>query len=731
MSTGKKLVILIIALAIGAFFAFDLGSYLELEVLKEQQAALTRVIDANLVLSLALFFVIYVVVTALSLPGAAVMTLAGGALFGFGWGLLIISFASTIGATLAFLVARFLFRDTLKNRYASTLKKVDDGIHRDGAFYLATLRLIPVFPFFVINIVLGLTGMKTWTFYWVSQVAMLPGTAVYVNAGTQLAGIERMGDILSPELLLSFVLLGVFPLIAKFVVGRIQRKRLYADYEKPDHFDYNMVVIGGGSAGLVSAYIGATVNAKVALVERDRMGGDCLNTGCVPSKALIRSAKVAQTMRQADRYGLEAAEPNVPFASVMKRIHGVIRTIEPHDSVERFTSLGVDCIQGSARFITPWEIEVNEDGAKRRITARTLVIASGGKPFVPPIPGIEDVAPLTSENLWDIEDQPGRLVVLGGGPIGSELSQAFARLGTHVTQIEMGDCLLPREDSDVSDLMLKRFREEGVDVRLAHKASRFAVEDGERVVYCEHGNETVRIPFDRVLVAVGRKGNTEGLGLENLGIEPGPQGTLPTNDDLSVVFPNIFACGDVAGPYQFTHMAAHQAWHAAVNALFGQFRRFNVDYSVTPWVTFTSPEVGRVGLSEAEAREQGIDYEVTTYGLDDLDRAIAESEDHGFIKVITPRGKDRILGATVAGEHGGELLTEFILAMKHRIGLNKILGTIHPYPTWNESVKFAAGEWKKAHAPQKIIEWLGRYHRQRLGSGGARGGTPSAARRGG
>ncbi|TVP52722.1 MAG: pyridine nucleotide-disulfide oxidoreductase [Halomonadaceae bacterium] len=715
MSTGKKSVIALIILAVAAFFLLDMGRFLELEALKAHQGELNALIADNLLLSLALFFLVYVAVTALSLPGAAVMTLAGGALFGLGWGLVIISFASTIGATLAFLVARFLLRDTLKSRYASTLHKVDEGIRRDGAFYLATLRLIPVFPFFVINIVMGLTGMRTWTYYWVSQLAMLPGTLVYVNAGTQLAGIEGMGDIVSPGLLLSFVLLGIFPLVAKFIIGRIQRKRLYSRFRKPVNFDYNMVVIGAGSAGLVSAYIGATVNAKVALIERGSMGGDCLNTGCVPSKALIRSGKLAQQMRQADRYGLTAVNPKVPFADVMKRIHKVIETIEPHDSVERFTGLGVDCIQGSAKLITPWEVEVTEGDSTRRLTARSIIIASGGKPFVPPIPGIEEVDPLTSENLWEIEEQPGRLLVLGGGPIGCELAQAFHRLDSQVTQVEQGDRLLAREDEDVSEQVLLRFQEEGVDVRLGHKASRFAVEEGEKVLYCEHQGQEVRIVFDQVLVAVGRKANTEGLGLENLHITPTERGTLPTNDDLSVLYPNVFACGDVAGPYQFTHTAAHQAWFAAVNALFGQFKRFKVDYSVIPWVTFTSPEVGRVGLSETEARAQGIDFEVTRYGLDDLDRAITESEAHGFIKVITPRGKDRILGATVVGEHAGELLAEFILAMKHKIGLNKILGTIHPYPTWNESVKFAAGEWKKAHAPQRVIRWLGKYHSRRRG----------------
>ncbi len=664
MNRSKLLLMLAIAGVVAVFIGLDGHRVLTLENLQANQAALAQWIEQHLLVAVSGYAAIYVLVTALSLPGAVIMTLAGGAFFGNLYGLAAVSIASTVGASLAFLVARFLLRNTLRERYRDTIAKIDRGIEKDGAFYLATLRLVPVFPFFLINLAMGLTGMKLRTYALVSWIAMLPGTFVFVNAGTQLGQIQSTGDIVSADLLLSFALLGLFPLIAKFVVGFIRRRKVYAGWQKPDHFDYNLLVIGAGSAGLVSAYIAAAVKARVALIEKHRMGGDCLNTGCVPSKALIRSAKAADTLRHANRYGLESVPVKGSFKTIMNRVREVIAKVEP---------------------------------------------------AMPAIPGLADMQPLTSDNLWELQEQPARLLVLGGGPIGSELAHAFARLGSKVTQVERGDRLLAKEDWDVSALIIKQFVADGIDVRLNHSAVSFCVEDGEKVAWCEHNGEQVRIPFDQVLVAVGREANTAGLNLEQIGVDTLPNGTVPVEEDMSLRYPNVFACGDVAGPYQFTHAAAHQAWYAAVNGLFGQFRRFRVDYRVMPWVTFTSPEVARVGLSEAEARERGIDYEITRYGLDDLDRAIAESEDYGFIKVLTPPGKDKILGAVVVGAHAGEILAEFTLAMKHGLGLNKILGTIHPYPTWNESAKYAAGEWKRAHAPEAVLKLLEKLHGWRRG----------------
>ena len=716
MGAGKILLVALIVVAMAVFWLAGGAEWLTLDNLKQNRDVLDQWIDANWASAIGGYALSYVIVTALSLPGAAVMTLAGGAFFGNLYGLLAVSLASTAGASVAFLMARYLFRDTLRAKYRETVGRIDRGIEKDGAFYLATLRLVPVFPFFLINLVMGLTAMKLRTYALVSWIAMLPGTFVYVNAGTQLGQIESTGDIVSADLLLSFALLGLFPLIAKFVVGFIRRRKVYAGWQKPAHFDYNLLVIGGGSAGLVSAYIAAAVKAKVALIEKNKMGGDCLNTGCVPSKALIRSARAADTLRHANRYGLESVPVKGSFKNIMNRVREVIAKVEPHDSPERYRKLGVDCIAGEASFVSPWELEVrHNDGRTERLTARSIVVATGGKPAVPPIPGLEDMEPLTSDNLWQLEEQPDRLLVLGGGPIGSELAHAFARLGSQVTQVEMGERLLAKEDADVSELVLKQFRADGVDVRLKHSAAEFRIEEGEKVAYCKHEGERVRIPFDQVLVAVGRAANTAGLNLERIGVETLPNGTVPVEEDMSLRYPNVFACGDVAGPYQFTHAAAHQAWYAAVNGLFGQFRRFKVDYRVMPWVTFTSPEVARVGLSETEAKEKGVAYEVTRYGLDDLDRAIAESEDHGFIKVLTPPGKDKILGAVVVGTHAGEILAEFTLAMKHGLGLNKILGTIHPYPTWNESAKYAAGEWKRSHAPEGILKLLEKLHGWRRG----------------
>ena len=715
MSKSKVLLLSVFVLAFIAFFVFDLGRFLDLQTIKQYHGDAVALYQANPVLVLGGFFLAYVAVTGLSLPGAALMTLLAGALFGLVTGTILVSFASTIGATLAFLASRFIFRDSVQRKFGKRLDAINEGIRREGSFYLFALRLVPAFPFFVINLVMGLTSMKVWTFFWVSQLGMLAGTIVYVNAGTQLAQIDALGDIVSVQLLAAFALLGLFPLLARWILGAMKKRKVYAGWQKPKRFDRNLIVIGAGSGGLVSAYIAATVKAKVSLVEKHRMGGDCLNTGCVPSKALIRSAKLAQQMRQADRYGLQAVEPEFDFSQVMARVHRAIAKIEPHDSVERYTGLGVDVIQGSARLTSPWEVEIsNKQGETQRLSTRNIIIASGATPFVPPIPGLDDIEVLTSDNLWQLNTLPARLVVLGGGPIGCELSQAFARLGSQVIQVEMQPRLMMREDEDVSALIEQRFAAESVRVLTNHKALRVEAGEDQHRLICQHDGNEVVIEFDQLLCAVGRKPNTANMGLEELGVETSKTGTLAVDDYLATKFPNIFAVGDVAGPYQFTHTAAHQAWFAAVNSLFGRFKRFKVDYSVIPWTTFTDPEVARVGLNETEARELGIDYELTTYGLDDLDRAIAESADEGFVKVLTVPGKDRILGATIVGEHAGELITEFITAMKRGLGMNKLLGTIHIYPTMSEANKFAAGEWKKARKPERILAWLARFHQRQL-----------------
>jgi len=710
-TTKKLMIVATLVIAMAAYFFLDLGRYLSLAYLQQQLDIIHSFYAENRLSSWLIFLVVYVVVTALSIPGAAVMTLAGGAIFGFTTGLVLVSFASAMGATLAFLVARYLLRDWVQQRFGDRLKTINQGIEKDGAFYLFTLRLVPVFPFFLINLVMALTPLKTWTFYWVSQVGMLAGTAVYINAGTQVAQLQSAGDILSPGLIGAFVLLGLFPWIARALLSPLQRAKVYRGWEKPKHFDRNLIVIGAGSGGLVSAYIGATVKAGVTLVEKDRMGGDCLNTGCVPSKALIKSAQVASLASHSADYGLNPLYPEADFAAVMERIQRVIKTIEPHDSVERYHQLGVDCRQGNARLVSPWAVEITGNEGKQTLTARNIIIASGAAPLVPPFPGLEQIDYLTTETLWKIRGNPGRLLILGGGPIGCELAQAFARLGTRVIQVEMLPRILPREDNDAAKLVADALHRDGVELLLGHKADRFAVEGGDKVLYTQHQGESVRLVFDQILIAIGRKANTEGLGLEALEISTHKNGTIALNDFLQTRFPNIYAVGDVAGPYQFTHTAAHQAWYAAVNALFGRFKKFRVDYSVIPWATFTSPEVARVGLNEQEAAEQGVEFEVTCYGIDDLDRAITDGCAEGFVKVLTRPGSDRILGVTIVGNHAGDLIAEYVLAMKHGLGLNKILGTIHIYPTLAEANKFAAGEWKKAHAPQGLLKLVKRYHR--------------------
>jgi len=661
------------------------------------------------------YFVVYVVVATLSLPGAAVLTLIGGGIFGFMWGTILVSFASTVGATGAFLLSRYLFRNAVGRRFRTRMAAIDKGIAADGAFYLFTLRLVPIFPFFVINLVMGLTAIKAWTFLLVSQAGMLPATLVFVNAGTQIAKIDAIGDILSPALLASFAALGLLPLLSKKIIGLTKRRRALKGYPKPRRFDRNLVVIGAGSAGLVSSYIAAATKARVTLVEKHRMGGDCLNTGCVPSKALLRSAKAVYQARHSMEYGIASTNVEFSFRDVMDRVAAVVRTIEPHDSIERYTELGVECIQGDARIVSPYCVRVGD----RELTTKNIIIAAGARPFVPPIAGLDQIDYLTSDNLWDLHELPRRLVVLGGGPIGCEISQAFARLGAEVTQIEMAPRLLMREDESISATIRAALEQSGVVVELNRRAVEFRTTSSAKTIVCEAVGDSpagsVEIEFDEVIVAVGRQANVEGYGLEELGVSLNPNGTIATDRYLTTNFPNIYACGDVAGPYQFTHTASHQAWYAAVNSLFGGIRRFAVDYSVIPWCTFTDPEVARVGLNEADARERGVPYELTTYDIGDLDRAIADAVAYGTVRVLTVPGKDTILGVTIVGEHAGDLIAEFVLAMKHGLGLGKILGTIHIYPTLAEANKFAAGTWRRAHTPAWLLKLAARYHRRRIG----------------
>ncbi|MES9878914.1 MAG: FAD-dependent oxidoreductase [Candidatus Sedimenticola sp. PURPLELP] len=712
MNSKRLITLLIIVALVASFFIFDLGQYLTLEYMKAKQAELEGFRQENPLGTAAVFFLVYVVVTALSLPGATVMTLAIGAIFGLLWGFVLVSFASTLGATLAFLVARFLLRDAVQDRFGDKLKPINDGVRKDGAFYLFGLRLVPIFPFFVINLVMGLTPIRTWTYAWVSQVGMLAGTLVFVNAGTQLGKLESLSGILSPNLIFSFVLLGVFPLIAKKILQAIKARKALAGYPKPSSFDRNLVVIGAGSGGLVASYIAAAVKAKVTLIEKHKMGGDCLNTGCVPSKALIRSARFLAQTKRAKEFGFKGASAEFDFADVMERVSSVVKQVEPHDSVERYTGLGVEVIEGEAKITSPYSVTVNG----QEFTTRNIVVATGARPFVPPIEGIDQIDYLTSDNLWQLRELPRRLVVLGGGPIGCELAQSFARFGSEVTIVEMAPRLMIREDDDVAALVAERFREDHIDVRAGHMAKQFKVVDGRKILVAEYEGEPVEFEFDQVLVAVGRAANTTGFGLEELGVQISERRTIEVNEFLQTNFPNIYACGDVAGPYQFTHTAAHQAWYASVNSLFGMFRKFKVDYSVIPFATFTDPEVGRVGLNELEAQQKGVPYEVTVYELDDLDRAIADGEAFGFVKVLTVPGKDKILGATIVGDHAGDLIAEFVAAMRYGFGLNKILGTIHIYPTWTEGNKFAAGNWKRDHKPEKLLEWVERFHEWRRGN---------------
>ena len=703
----KKIILVFVIIAIiVSFFAFDLHQYLDFAYIKSKQQAIADYYQANPFQSIIIFFVVYVLVTSFSIPGASILSLLAGAIFGLLLGSILVIFAATIGATIAFWLARYLIGNTIQERYADKLKTINAGVEKDGAFYLLTLRLIPIFPFFIINVLMGLTPIRTITYVLTSFFGMLAGTVIYVNVGTQLANLESVGGILTPKIWGAFILLAIFPWIAKFIIKTIKNRRIYAGFNKPKSFHYNLAVIGAGSAGLVSSYIAAAVKAKVILIEKHKMGGDCLNTGCVPSKALIRSAKFISQANNAEKYGFKSAKVDFDFKDVMSRVHSVIKDIEPHDSVERYTSLGVECMQGEAKLKDPWTIDVNG----KSFTSKNIILATGAEPFVPPIPGLDKVNYHTSDTIWNLQELPKKMAVLGGGPIGCELAQCFARLGAEVTLVEMTPRIMLMEDAEIASMVEKSLVSDGINLLTNHTASEVRQNADVNTLVCKKGEKELLLPFDVLLVAVGRKARGSDVWSETLNIEQRKNGTLEVNEFLQTNYPNIYACGDVTGPYQLTHTAAHQAWYTSVNSLFGAFKKFRVDYSVIPWCTFTEPEVAHVGLNEQQAKDQNIEYEVSRFDIAELDRAIADGEAHGVVKVLTKPGKDKILGVTIVGDHAGDLISEYVSAMKHGLGLNKILGTIHIYPTLAEANKYAAGEWKRAHAPERLLNWVEKFH---------------------
>lgn len=711
----KIIIILFFILIIFFTFRFNITDIFTFENLKDQHENLINYYMENTFSFSAVFFLIYILVTSFSLPFAAILTLAAGSIFGLIKGVILVSFASTIGATIAFIFSRILLKDYIEKKYPNALKIINKGIEKDGMLYLFALRLVAIFPFFIVNLIMGITSIKIKTFFFTSQIGMLAGTIIYINAGHQLSQIDSLQDIFSPSVLISFALLGIFPIISKRTISLIRDYKKMKNWKKPKKFDYNLTVIGAGSAGLVAANIGASVKAKVALIEKNKMGGDCLNTGCVPSKSIIKTSKIFHFFKTANKYGLNEIKIDYDFEKVMNRVKNNIKKIEPNDSIKRYTQLGVDCFEGKAEIITPYKIKIiNNIGEEKIVYTRNIIIASGAKPFIPPIKGLNQINYLTSDNIWNLKKLPNKFIILGGGPIGCELTQSFSRLGSNVTQIEQASRIMGREDEDVSDLIKNIFEKEGVKVLTEHKANEVILENNKKYLICETNGKKVKIEFDEILVSVGRKPDLTDIGLEKIGIDFDNRKNIIHNDFMQTNYKNIFVCGDVVGPYQFTHVAGYQAWYASINALFGKLMKLKIKYDVIPWATYVDPEIARVGLNEIEAKNKNIPYEVTAINYIENDRAIADSSEDGFIKILTVPNKDKILGVTIFGNRAADIITEFVFAIKNNMGLNKVLRTIHIYPTYGEINKQIASKWKKKKIPKKLLKITEKYFISKL-----------------
>jgi len=706
----KRIVIaIIIVILIALYVIYDVGSYLTVANLKAHQIEFIRFYNKNLLYTLSVYFGLYIIVTALSLPGVAIMTLAGGAIFGVWMGTLLVSVASALGATLSFLVSRVFLKNYLQKKHANKLAIISDGLRKDDLFYLFTLRLIPVFPFYLINLLMGQTPIKTAQFFLMSILGMLPGTLVYVNAGSQIANIKTFLGIFSPGVLVSLILLGMFPFVARKIVEHLKTRKYLHQYFKPRKFDYNLVIIGGGPAGLVSANIASTMNAKVALIEKSNMGGGSLNTASVPSKALIRSAKLLYEIGHPRNLGIRRAKADFGIDSIMERVQNTIKKLEPRDMTGHLTESGVECIKGAARIITPYEVRVNG----RSLITQNIIIATGAKPKLPEINGLEMIDYFTSETIWNLNVLPAKLLILGGGPTGCEFAQSFRRLGSHVTIVEQNNRILNNEDEDVVAYISQKFKDEGIHVLLGCEAVRVVVDAQRKLFVCKHANKNIAIEFDEILVATGQVANTDGFGAQDLNLHTTVNGEIEVDEFLRTNFPNIFACGDVAGPYKYTHMASYQAWHAVVNALFQPFKKYKIDYSVVPRATFTDPELACVGINEIEAKEMKIKYDVSNFRLEELDKAEINCQTKGMVKVLTMPGRDIILGVSIVSSHASEMISEFVTAMTHGIGLHQIFKTIHIYPTFSEANQYVAANWKNLRSQGVVLKFLRWFHRWR------------------
>jgi pyruvate/2-oxoglutarate dehydrogenase complex dihydrolipoamide dehydrogenase (E3) component/uncharacterized membrane protein YdjX (TVP38/TMEM64 family) len=694
---------------------------------------------------------VYILACVLFIPGS-LLTLGAGFVFGIVVGTITVSIASTLGATAAFLLGRTLARPWIEARVAHRPKfrALDEAVRRQGFKIVLLTRLSPIFPFNLLNYTFGLTRVSLRDYILASWIGMLPGTVMYVYLGTTLKTLADLAAGNVPTSVGQQVLFGaglVATVAVTVLITRLARKALqeaippptrqteplaHGDLAMPNTVQvlpddvhnqtlvanvhprdwvnpqpqsrYNLVVIGAGTGGLVCAAGAAGLGARVALVEKHLLGGDCLNVGCVPSKALLRAARAYADVRDAAGFGVTVPPgAKVDFPAVMERMRRLRAGISPNDSAARFHSLGVDVFLGAAHFTGPDAVEVN--GQTLRFAR--AVIATGGRPIQPPIPGLAEAGFQTNETIFSLMELPRRLAVIGAGPIGCELVQAFARFGSQTFLVGKQPQILPREDPDAAQLVETALQHDGVQLLLGHDLRRVERSGGERVLCLEspHGPKEIRV--DDILVAVGRVPNVDGLNLEAAGVAHDSRIGVQVDDRLRTTSPRIYAVGDVCSRYQFTHAADAMARLAIQNALF--FGGARLSALTIPWCTYTDPEIAHVGLYERQAQEQGIAVQTLTQPLDGVDRALLDGETAGFVRVHLRRGTDKILGATIVARHAGDMISELTLAMTGGLGLRTPARTIHPYPTQAEAIKKVADAYNRTRLTPFVKRMLDKW----------------------